>query len=68
MLEVPIWPLGPPQRARNGLRRRMHITPGSATDERLGEVLPDLLVDWGDGALGPRDRRPLPLAIVHWQT
>jgi SAM-dependent methyltransferase len=67
MLEVPIWPLGPASRARNGLRRRLHITPGSAADARLEAAMTDLLVDWGDGVLGPRDRRPLPLGIVHWR-
>jgi len=41
--------------------------PGSAADERLAEVLPELLADWGDGTLGRRDRRQLPLAIVHWK-
>jgi hypothetical protein len=26
----------------------------------------ELLVDWGDGVLGPADRRPLPVGVVHW--
>jgi len=66
MLEVPIWPLGPASRAHNGLRRRMRLTPGSESDQRLAKVIPELLTDWGDGILGPFDRRPLPLAVVRW--
>jgi len=66
MLEVPIWPLGQPQRARNGLRRRLHLVPGSAADIRLESAMDELLVDWGEGRLGPRERGPLQLAVVHW--
>src|SRR5262249_46444053 len=35
MLQVPIWPVGPAPRARNGLRRRLRIVPGSPADTRL---------------------------------
>ena len=68
MLEVPMWPLGPPARARNRLRRRLHLVPGSAADERLEAAMSRLLTDWGDGSLGPLDRRPLQLGVVHWGT
>jgi hypothetical protein len=27
----------------------------------------ELLTEWGDGSLGPLERKPLELAIVHWQ-
>jgi 2-polyprenyl-3-methyl-5-hydroxy-6-metoxy-1,4-benzoquinol methylase len=66
MLEVPIWPLGPQSRAQNGLRRRLRLVPGSAADARLAAAMSQLLDDWGDGRLGPADRRPLPLGVVHW--
>jgi len=68
MLEVPVWPLGPPPRAGKSLRRRLRICAGSAADIRLEAAMAELLVDWGDGVLGPRDRRPLPLGVVHWRT
>jgi hypothetical protein len=68
MLDVPVWPLGPQPRARNGLRRRLRISAGSAADDRLETAMAELLVDWGDRVLGPRDRRPLPLGVVHWRT
>jgi SAM-dependent methyltransferase len=66
MLEVPIWPLGPPDRARNGLRRRLHLVPGSPADGRLAQAMGELLTDWGEDRLGPRNRAPLKLAIAHW--
>ena len=66
MLEVPAWPLGPAARARNGLRRRLRVVPGTAADARLASAMAELLVDWGDGQLGPRDRRQLQLGTVHW--
>jgi SAM-dependent methyltransferase len=68
MLEVPIWPLGPPSRAGANLRRRLRISAGSEADVRLEAAMADLLVDWGDGLLGVRDRGPLPLGVVHWRT
>jgi hypothetical protein len=61
MLEVPAWPLGPTERARNGLRGRLHLVPGSTADRRLAAAMRELLVDWGDGALGPAERGPLKL-------
>lgn len=67
MLQVPIWPLGRAARARNGLRRRLRIVPGSPADTRLEGAMRELLIDWGDGALGPLERKPLELAIAHWQ-
>jgi len=66
MLDVPPWPLGAPERARRSLRRRMHIVPDSAADERLESAMETLLADWGDGQLGPTDRRAMKLAIVRW--
>jgi hypothetical protein len=66
MLDVPVWPLGTPERARNGLRRRLHVVPGSEADARLESAMRELLVDWGDGVLGPQQREPLQLAVVHW--
>jgi 2-polyprenyl-3-methyl-5-hydroxy-6-metoxy-1,4-benzoquinol methylase len=67
MLQVPAWPLGPSARAQNGLRRRLRIIPGTPADTRLEAAMRELLTDWGDGALGPLERKPLELAIVHWQ-
>jgi 2-polyprenyl-3-methyl-5-hydroxy-6-metoxy-1,4-benzoquinol methylase len=66
MLQVPTWPLGHESRARNGLRRRLRIVPGSQADERLGAAMRELLTDWGDGALGPLEQEPLHLAVAHW--
>jgi hypothetical protein len=44
----------------------MRLVPGSPADGRLERALPQQLADWGDGALGPRDKRPLELDVVHW--
>jgi 2-polyprenyl-3-methyl-5-hydroxy-6-metoxy-1,4-benzoquinol methylase len=66
MLEVPVWPLGRKARAQNGLRRRLHLAPGSPADARLESAISTLLVDWGDGALGAIDRHPLPVGVVSW--
>src|SRR5262249_14860722 len=66
MIDVPAWPLGQGDRVRRALRRRLHVVPGSAADGRLLDAMADLLVDWGDGQLGPRDRGPRKLAIVRW--
>ncbi len=67
MLQVPIWPLGPRARAQTGLRRRLHVLPGSVADARLDAAITQLLVDWGDGVLGPSDRRPLEVGLVSWR-
>src|SRR6266516_2548755 len=66
MLDVPAWPLGKPDRARHNLRRRLHVVPGSAADERLEAAMETLLVDWSDGQRGPADRRSFKLAVVRW--
>lgn len=68
MLDVPPWPLGNAERARRALRRRLHVVPGSPADDGLQAATEALLVDWGDGQLGPADRRPRKLAIVRWST
>src|SRR5262249_43256350 len=67
MLDLPTWPLGPFGRARNGLRRRLHLQPGTAADARLEAAMSELLVEWEPGVLGVRDRRPLRLGVVHWR-
>jgi hypothetical protein len=67
MLQVPAWPLGHGSRAQAGLRRRLRIVPGTPADARLEVAMRDLLTDWGGGSLGPLERKPLELAIVHWQ-
>jgi 2-polyprenyl-3-methyl-5-hydroxy-6-metoxy-1,4-benzoquinol methylase len=67
MLQVPAWPLGHASRAQIGLRRRLRIVSGTRADARLEVAMRALLTDWGDGALGPLERKPLELAIVHWQ-
>ena len=41
--------------------------PGSAADARLEAAMGELLTDWGDGVLGPADRRPVKLGVVHWR-
>ncbi len=67
MLDVPGWPLGDADRALRGLRRRMRVVPGSAADDRLQGAMGGLLVDWGNGQLGPADKRPMKLAVVRWR-
>jgi 2-polyprenyl-3-methyl-5-hydroxy-6-metoxy-1,4-benzoquinol methylase len=67
MLQVPAWPLGLTTRAHNGLRRRLRIVAGTHADTRLEEAMRKLLIDWGHGGLGPLERKPLELAVVHWQ-
>jgi hypothetical protein len=67
-LDVPLCPLGKPERARRSLRRRLHVVPGSDADQRLEAAMNALLVDWGDGQLGPADKRPMKLAIVRWES
>ena len=66
MIDVPGRPVGTPERALQSLRRRLHVVSDSAADERLQRAMDTLLVDWGDGQLGPADHRPLKLALVRW--
>jgi len=42
------------------------VTPGSAADARLDAVMAEHLVTWDEGVLGPIDRSPLKLGVVHW--
>jgi SAM-dependent methyltransferase len=64
MLDVPAWPLGDAERARRALRRRLHVMPGTPADDRLQSAMQTFVVDWGDGQLGPLDRRPRKLVQV----
>lgn len=53
MIDMPPWPLGHPVRARRSLRRTLHVVRGSDADARLEAAMKTLLVDRGDGQLGP---------------
>ena len=65
LLDTDLWPLGAWERARNALRSRLQIAPGSDADARLASAMPALLTDWERG-YGPLDRSPLQVAVVRW--
>lgn len=48
------------------LRRQLWVQEGSAADARFLDALAPLVVVDGDGRVGLRDQRPLPIGIVTW--
>ncbi len=48
------------------LRRQLWIEPGGEADRRFTNALDDLVEIDGDGLVGLRDQRPLPIGIVTW--
>lgn len=66
LLEVEPFELGPPDVARQKLRRRLYVHPDSATDRRLGQAMTELL-EGRNGVLVPRTQRPVRVGLVRWQ-
>ena len=65
-IDVEPFELGPADLARTKLRRRLYVAPGSATDERLGRAMAELLDDRA-GLLVPHTEQPIRVGIVRWQ-
>jgi 2-polyprenyl-3-methyl-5-hydroxy-6-metoxy-1,4-benzoquinol methylase len=65
LIEVEPFDLGPPETARQKLRRRLHVAPDSAADERLAAAMRELL-DERDGVLVPRVQLPIRVGLVRW--
>ena len=49
------------------LRRQLWVEPGSAADLRFLAALEPMVVADGQGRVGLRDQRPLPIGIVTWE-
>ncbi|MBV9356358.1 MAG: methyltransferase domain-containing protein [Chloroflexi bacterium] len=62
---VPLWPLGPPERARDTLRRRLYVRPDSPADVRLRAAMAELL-DERDGLLAVRGAEEAEVGLVRW--
>jgi precorrin-6B methylase 2 len=63
---VPLWPLGPPDRARDTLRRRLYVRPDTPADARLGAAMQELLEDRG-GVLAVRGATEADVGLVRWR-
>ena len=62
-----VWPLGPPERARETLRRRLCVRPDSPADARLLAAMRELL-DERDGQLEVRGATTTEIGFVRWAT
>ncbi len=62
---VPLWPLGPPDRARDTLRRRLYVRPDTPADGRLGAAMKELL-ETRDGVLAVRGATKAEVGLVRW--
>ncbi len=62
---VPLWPLGPPDRARDTLRRRLQVRPGTPADARLSAAMADLLEE-RNGRLAVRGAEEVEVGLVRW--
>jgi SAM-dependent methyltransferase len=65
LIEVEPFDLGPPDIARQKLRRRLYVAPGSPADERLAAAMQELLDERG-GLLVPRVQVPIRVGLVQW--
>jgi hypothetical protein len=48
------------------LRRQLWVAEGSAADTRFRVALADVIEEDGDGRVGLRGQRPLPIGIATW--
>jgi hypothetical protein len=67
LADVPLWPLGPPERARATLRRRLYVRPDTPADARLLAVMRELL-DERDEQLDVRGATTTQIGLVRWAT
>ncbi len=65
LIEVEPFDLGPPQIAREKLRRRLYVASESQTDRRLADAMDELL-DEREGVLVPRSNRAVRVGLVRW--
>jgi 2-polyprenyl-3-methyl-5-hydroxy-6-metoxy-1,4-benzoquinol methylase len=65
LIEVEPFDLGPPEVARQKLRRRLYVAPGSPVDDRLADAMQALLEE-RDGVLVPRVQTPIRVGLVRW--
>ena len=66
LIEVEPFELGPPEIARQKLRRRLYVAPETPADRRLAAAMDELL-ESREGILVPRTDRPLRVGLVRWQ-
>jgi SAM-dependent methyltransferase len=65
LIDVDPFELGPPEVARQKLRRRLYVAPDSPGDQRLTTAMHDLLEDRA-GVLVPRSEAPIRVGLVRW--
>ena len=66
LIHVEPFDLGSPEVARQKLRRRLYVAPGSAADLRLEAAMGELLEERGD-VLVPRTERTVRVGLVRWR-
>jgi SAM-dependent methyltransferase len=65
LIDIEPFELGPPEIARQKLRRRLYVAPGSDADVRLQQAMCELLDD-REGVLVPRTDRTIRVGLVRW--
>jgi 2-polyprenyl-3-methyl-5-hydroxy-6-metoxy-1,4-benzoquinol methylase len=65
LIDVEPFELGPPDVARDKLRRRLYVAPESPADRRLTDAMRELLDDH-EGILVPRSETPIRVGLVRW--
>jgi SAM-dependent methyltransferase len=65
LIDVEPFELGPPEVARQKLRRRLYVAPDSSADERLSTAMHELL-DERAGTLVPRTEARIRVGLVRW--
>jgi 2-polyprenyl-3-methyl-5-hydroxy-6-metoxy-1,4-benzoquinol methylase len=65
LIDVEPFELGPPDVARQKLRRRLYVAPDSPADQRLTGAMRELLDDRA-GVLVPRTETPIRVGLVRW--
>jgi SAM-dependent methyltransferase len=65
LMDVEPFELGPPDVARQKLRRRLYVAPDSAADQRLSDAMRELLDDRA-GTLAPRTEATIRVGLVRW--
>jgi len=65
LIEVEPFDLGPPEIAREKLRRRLYVAPNSPADRRLSTAMDELLENHG-GVLVPRTDETVRVGLARW--
>jgi hypothetical protein len=65
LIDVEPFELGPPDIARDKLRRRLYVAPESPADRRLTNAMHELLEDHA-GVLVPRSETQIRVGLVRW--